>query len=127
MLWPAAQVLIGFAAGIVLAKTMTLPEEQIALIATVITLVTWLTDEAVKLRAKDTRVGTVVHGILRFLPLVGFIMALHSLAALNGLAPLSPCRPAANRAVPWPPAQEKARADPSSQGGIRPSFSALGA
>lgn len=127
MLWAATQVLIGFAAGIVLAKTMTLPEEQIALIGTVITLATWLTDEAVKLPAKDTGVGTVVHGILRFLPLAGFIMAPQSLAALNSLAPLSPCRPAANRAVPWPAAQEKARTDPSSQGRTRPSFSALGA
>lgn len=85
MLWPAAQVLIGFAAGLLLAKTMTLPEEQIALIGTVITLVTWLTDEAVKLPARDTRLGAVVHGILRFLALVGFIMALQSLATLNGL------------------------------------------
>lgn len=84
-LWPAAQVLIGFAAGLVLAKTMSLPEEQIALIGTVITLVTWLTDEAVKLPSKETRLGAVLHGSLRFLSLVGFIMALQSLATLNGL------------------------------------------
>lgn len=85
MLWSAAQVLVGFSAGLALAKTMSLPEEQIALIGTVITLVTWLADEAVTLPAKDTRLGAALHGTLRFLALVGFIMALQSLAALNGL------------------------------------------
>ena len=78
-------MLIGFAAGLVLAKTMPLPEEQIALIGTVVTLVAWLTDEAVKLPSKDTRLGAALHGTLRFLLLLGFIMALQSLAALNGL------------------------------------------
>jgi len=85
-LWVAAQAVVGVAIGLALAKSMALPDEQVALIGTIITLVTWLGDEVLALPSKDTRVGAFIHGSLRLLALIGFIMALQSLAALNGFS-----------------------------------------
>ncbi|WP_345469607.1 hypothetical protein QMQ05_09835 [Glutamicibacter ectropisis] len=85
-LWVLAQAVAGIAIGLAMAKSMALPEEQVALIGTLITLVTWLGDEVFKLPAKDTKAGAFIHGSLRLLALIGFIMALQSLAALNGFS-----------------------------------------
>ncbi len=82
-----AQMAAGIGLGLGLARVMRLPEEQIALIGTLITLVTWLAEESFTLPDKETRWGALIHGALRFLALVGFIMALQSLAALNGWEP----------------------------------------
>ncbi|UXN30737.1 hypothetical protein [Glutamicibacter sp. M10] len=85
-LWMLLQVIAGVGIGTAMAKAMSLPEEQVALIGTVITLVTWLADEVISLPSKDSKRGSVIHGSIRFLALVGFIMALQSLAALNGFS-----------------------------------------
>ena len=80
----AGQLLFGLALGIALARLMRRPEEQKALIGTLTTLVTWLADEAFTLPGKDTRSGRIIHAGLRMIALVGFILALQSLAVLNG-------------------------------------------
>lgn len=78
------QVVLGVGIGLAMAKVMNLPEEQAALVGTLITLVTWLAEETAKLPSRETRLGAGIHASLRFLALVGFIMALQSLAMLNG-------------------------------------------
>lgn len=83
------QVAVGVLLGVGLARLMNLPEEQKALIGTLTTLVTWLADEAFRLPPRHTRSGKIVHGILRMLSLVGFMLALQSLAVLNGWAETS--------------------------------------
>lgn len=80
----AAQVVIGAVLGIGLARLMDMPEEQTALIGTVITLITWLAEEAFRMPPRETRLGKAVHGTLRMLSLVGFMLAMQALLALNG-------------------------------------------
>lgn len=77
------QVLGGALLGAGFFKLVDLPPERMALAGTLITLVTWLCDEAVKLPSRDTRRGQLVHGALRLVSLAGFILALISLFELN--------------------------------------------
>lgn len=79
-----AQLLLGAGLGIILARLMNLPEEQKALIGTLTTLVTWLADEAFTLPSRSRRVGQIIHASLRMISLIGFMLALQSLAVLNG-------------------------------------------
>lgn len=79
-----ALVLVGVALGLGLARMMNLPEEQKALIGTLTTLITWLADEVFNLPSRETRAGRIIHGSLRMISLIGFMLALQSLAVLNG-------------------------------------------
>ena len=78
------QLVLGIVLGIALARLMDLPEEQKALVGTLTTLVTWLADEAFKLPSREGRGGKLIHGSLRMISMIGFMLALQSLAVLNG-------------------------------------------
>lgn len=78
------QVLGGVVIGLGSYKLIELPPEQIALIGTLITLLTWLSEEALKLPPRESRAGAVIHGGLRIVSFVGFVLALFSLVELNG-------------------------------------------
>lgn len=78
------QLILGIVLGLGLARMMNLPEAQQALVGTLTTLVTWLADEAFKLPGRETRSGRIIHGSLRMISLIGFMLALQSLLILNG-------------------------------------------
>ncbi|PQZ95811.1 hypothetical protein CQ018_00460 [Arthrobacter sp. MYb227] len=79
----AGQILGGGIIGLGSYKLIALPPEQIALIGTLITLVTWLSEEALTLPPRETKLGGIVHGAMRIISFVGFVLALISLIELN--------------------------------------------
>ena len=79
----AGQILGGGIIGLGGYKLIALPPEQIALIGTLITLVTWLSEETLTLPPRETKLGALVHGGLRTISFIGFVLALISLGELN--------------------------------------------
>lgn len=79
----AGQILGGGIIGIGGYKLIALPAEQVALIGTLITLVTWISEEALTLPSRETKLGVLVHGGLRTISFIGFVLALISLGELN--------------------------------------------